>query len=157
MKSRIGLLALCFAVIASFAVAREIEKRFTYHFGQHATLELDYDKIRAAPKWDLKSANPPISAQRAIEMAISVKVRMLKDDDNWFWQLESASLQPLDPRNPDNELNHHCWYWLITYEAYPVGGSTGSPPQLEVAILMDGTLVSPTITKHERVQVGSER
>ena len=143
-------------VVASIAVAREIEERFTYHFGKRAALTLDHHKIRAAPKWDLQSANPPVSAKRAIELANSVKARLLKDDDDWFWQLESASLRPLDPANPDNEQNNNCWYWLITYEAFPTGGSTGPPPQLEVAVLMDGTLVSPTNTEDEPIPCGAE-
>ena len=157
MKYRICLVAITATVIASFAIARDIEQRFTYHFGKRAALELDCDKIRAAPKWDGKSANPPVSAKRAIEKADSVKIRLLKNNDDWFWQLESASLRPLDPGNPDNELNDNCWYWLITYEAYPTGGATGPPPQLEVAVLMDGTLVSPTITENKAVRFGSDR
>jgi hypothetical protein len=49
------------------------------------------------------------------------------------------------PGNPSYELNDDRWYWLVTYEAYPTGGSTGPSPEFEVAVRMDGTVVRPVM------------
>lgn len=145
MTLRLGLIGVFASVIVSPALAGEADYvRYSYFFGKRAALRLDYDEIRKTPKWDMESPNPPISAKRAIELANPIKMRVLKDIAGFHWELESVSLRPLDPRYPDNELNKNCWYWLVTYEAYPLL-FTGPQPKFEVAVLLDGSVVRPTI------------
>ena len=71
----------------------------------------------------------------------------LKDEGDASWELESLSLMPLDPGNPAIQENRNCWYWLVRYEAF--GSIAGVPKQLEIAILMDGTVVSPVLRKEK--------
>ena len=132
------------AVKPKEAMPRFDEERYTKFFGKEGVLQLNFDAIRKQ-KWLAQSPNPPVSAKEAIEKANVVKKQMLKDDGNtgWSWAIESVALMPLDPGNPEKKENRECWYWLVTYEAF--GSIAGQPSQLEVAILMDGTVVRPTI------------
>jgi len=158
MIVRLGLIGVFTSVVLSPAFAGEAEYecvRYSYFFGKRAALKLDYDEIRKTPKWDMESPNPPISAKHAVELANPIKIRVLKDTPEFHWELESVSLRPLDPRYPDNELNKNCWYWLVTYEAYPLLFS-GPQPKFEVAVLLDGTLVRPTISDFQS-QVGPDQ
>jgi len=145
MIVRLGLIGVLASVAVSPALAGGAEYvRYSYFFGKRAALKLDYHEIRKTPEWDMESPNPPISAKRAVELANPIKMRVLTDTADFHWELESVSLRPLDPTDPDNELNKNCWYWLVTYEAYPLLFS-GPQPKFEVAVLLDGSVVRPTI------------
>ena len=125
-------------------IPRRDEERYTKFFDKEAVLRLDYDAIRKR-KWPALSPNPPVSAKEAIEKGNIATKQMRKDESNadWVWAIESVALRPLDPGNPQKKENRECWYWLVTYEAF--GSIAGQPSQLEVAILMDGTVVRPAI------------
>ncbi len=131
-------------------------RRYTYFPGKQCVLRLDDDVILQTLKWTGDTPNPPVSARTAIKKSGATKKALLKDDRDWFWGLASVALTPCNPGNPGNEETRGHWYWLVTYEAFPTGGMTGPPPQLEVAILMDGTVVKPEIRDYEPVGFGGE-
>jgi len=133
-----------------------VEKRGDTLLEKRGVLRLNNNAILRTPKWTTESPNPPVSAKQAIAKASVVARQMLKDDDRWFWGLASAALTPLSPENPGDKQTPDCWYWLITYEAFSTGGMTGPSQQLEVAVLMDGTVVRPTIEDYKRVKFGGE-
>jgi hypothetical protein len=126
------------------------EERYTYFGSKQAVIKLDYDTIRKR-KWNTKSPNPPVSAREAIDKANAVweEIRktddILKDQSN-IWELESLCLMPLDPGNPSNQENKECWYWLVRYQAFDL---SGPPVELEIAILLDGTVVRPVLRERE--------
>ena len=90
--------------------------------------------------WLQSSANPPISAARAIRTAIVEREKLVQDSKNLEWHFESASLVPYNGKSGD-------WYWLVTFNSRSVGAtlSSGHNFELRVVILMDGTVVQPKI------------
>lgn len=130
--------------------------RYTYFFGKQGVLRLNDDAMLQSPKWTLNTPNPPVSAKTAIEKGGMIKRQLLKDNHDWIWGLASVALTPFNAENPGDEETPRCWYWLVTYEAFPTGGMTGPPSQLEVAVLMDGTVVRPEIRDYRPAVFGSE-
>lgn len=130
--------------------------RYSYFFGKQGVLRLNDDVILQTPKWTWNTPNPPVSAKSAIEKGSVIKKELLKDNHDWFWGLASVALTPFNPENPGDEKTPSCWYWLITYEAFPTGGMTGPSSQFQVAVLMDGTVVRPDIRDYRPVVFGGE-
>ncbi|MEN6452464.1 MAG: hypothetical protein ABFC96_18400 [Thermoguttaceae bacterium] len=129
----------------------ERAERYTYLGDKQAVLRLDLNAIRRH-QWSAELPNPPVAARKAIEKATAAfkqmrqKDELLKDRGDGSWEIESVNLTPLDPGN-DNRENKDCWYWLVRYELF--GSIGGQPPQLEIAILMDGTVVRPAVREQE--------
>jgi hypothetical protein len=120
------------------------EFRYTYIYGEQWVLELKHDDIRRR-KWTVQMSNPPVSAREAIAKADKVSkiiIKNLKKDNNDSdWAIESVALMPLDRKNPDIKENKDCWFWLVRYEDFSL--MSGQPSQFEVAVLMDGSVISP--------------
>jgi len=51
-------------------------------------------------------------------------------------RLDAASLVPLGAKK---------WCWRVRYEWHPRDGMRGVPPDFDVLILMDGTVVEPVV------------
>jgi len=96
--------------------------------------------VAAAPKWKAEDQHPPLSVRRAITLSDQLRSRLVRDANGWQWHLESAALTPWTPERP----NGH-WFWVICYRAYPPGGMSGPSDELNVVVLMDGTVVQPAM------------
>lgn len=57
-----------------------------------------------------------------------------------LWLIEAAELTPFDEQRGQ-------WFWLIRFE-YSMS-QPGPPNELLVVVLMDGTVIQPTMTKAE--------
>ncbi|WP_254507973.1 hypothetical protein [Anatilimnocola floriformis] len=110
----------------------------SYAFSKVYLVTISAEDVERSPAWSDDAENPPISARKALQLALAMKNSLVKDQDNFKWQLKSAELTPTFDR-PGK------WYWLVTYEAIFQGGSTGMPPHLRLVVLMDGTVIKPVI------------
>jgi hypothetical protein len=95
------------------------------------------EDFQKSPAWSAEAVNPPLSAQKAIRLANERKAKLVRDTKDWKWRLWSIELRP----HRDEK-----WYWVVEYEKWPrTGGLEGVPAYLKLAILMDGTVIEPTI------------
>ncbi len=92
------------------------------------------------PIWSSDAGNPPLPAANAIRLAIEQRNRLVGDTEDLVWSLESASIVPW-------QYETGFWYWHITFDLNPRPGrgGTGIPARFDVIVLMDGTVLQPTI------------
>ena len=100
---------------------------------------IDEELIAAAPAWDTRKANPPLSARNALAIANRVLNEKLTDTKYQTWYLEQLALMPMDGKN-----GKWCWFVLFNLALKPneYGGRSGPPIQYGAYILMDGTVVA---------------
>lgn len=92
------------------------------------------------PEWNQRYENPPLSARRALAIADDFRINRLKDWDQFDWSLTGLRLTPLD-------LKNNKWCWVVQFElaVKPNVNLTASHlPELEVWVMMDGTIVEPS-------------
>jgi hypothetical protein len=97
------------------------------------------EALANSPSWKDGAENPPLAAKEAIKLANELKDTIAPELFNYKWHLTSANLQLLQERDAK-------WIWLICYESYWSGRGSGRIPNLQLAVLMDGTVVKPEIT-----------
>lgn len=108
----------------------------SYAFGKQYTFAVTKAQLLKSPAWK-DGNNPPLSARKAIELATKLREKLVKDDDQYQWSFKEAAL---------HKMAWDRWTWEVLFEArVKEGGSTGIPPYLNIMILMDGTVVEPTI------------
>jgi hypothetical protein len=101
------------------------------------------DIIQSSPAWDPNDLNPPVSARAALQIEDRVRKEMLRDDSFWKWGLNEISLVPLN-----GESNK--WCWSVRFTAFPEnGGVGGNVPEFGVFILMDGSVIKPSVSEHD--------
>jgi hypothetical protein len=111
----------------------------SYADGRRFRIVISSAQIKKAPEWRADEENPPLSARKAIKLANALKERLVKDDDDYKWVLESVRLTPTE----------EGWFWMVAYESQKLrsGFSSGPKTGLRLAVLMDGTVPEPTVTK----------
>src|SRR5260370_32794682 len=95
------------------------------------------EAFQKSPAWSAEAENPPLSARKAVRLANERRAKLVPDTKDWKWKLMSIQLCP-----------HHDdrWYWIVEYVEWPrTGGIQGMPGYLKLAVLMDGTVVEPTV------------
>ena len=92
------------------------------------------------PRWDAeREANPPLSAAHALAKANKF-IANFKTKDSLVWELDALAL-----------INVAGWMWSARYRlTKKIGIMTGAWPEMGCWILMDGTVVEPTITEDEK-------
>jgi hypothetical protein len=127
--------------------AHEGGRTFSGHaFGRRYEVEVTQASMDAAPTWDRHRANPPLSANEAMIRADQVRLRLIRQkklrdqiEIDGSWQLVAAELTPFDD-------NAGQWYWLVHFE-YEMARS-GSPNELRLIVLMDGTVPEPSVSDY---------
>ena len=113
---------------------------FSYSQGRNFKIEVTENMLAHLPKWDRHSDNPPLSASDATMKADQVRRRLISQEkftdqslyEGGAWRLMAAELTPLG-----------LWYWLVRFE---YGGSSPEPPdELRLVVLMDGSVLEPTL------------
>ena len=80
-------------------------------------------------------ALPPLSARKCIDLATTMRKKIVVDKDEWKWSLESISLV---------NLGSAKWVWIANFEAHiENGAATGIPPNLKLVVLMNGVVPDP--------------
>ena len=93
-----------------------------------------YDKM---PTWNLASDNPPLSARSAITLSDPLRNKLIPDNKDEQWKLQGILLK---------KSGAEKWYWIILYESHTVRISSSGPrDQMGFIVLMDGTVIQPTI------------
>ena len=96
------------------------------------------EEIRdSSPEWAEKDPNPPLSARKALDLAILTLQHTLTNtrDESLELTLDGVKLIPLGEKK---------WCWDVHYQWRVVhGGSSGGPPDFHVFVLMNGVVVKP--------------
>ena len=112
----------------------------SYPPGKQIVVKFTEQDLLRSPSWDEKSENPPVSAREAITLATKLRASLVKDTKKFTWNFESARLTP---------AGGDKWFWHVYYQAHFEGGSSGYPHELSLVVLMDGTVVTPTVTSRQ--------
>jgi hypothetical protein len=97
------------------------------------------DDIASTPRWD-RRYSPPFPPQEAIRLADMARKRLIRDgivqedSNDKDWQVSAVELTPHD-------VNRGLWYWIVRFET--LVERSGTPSELRLVVLMDGTVVEP--------------
>lgn len=117
----------------------------SYFHSKKLTIEVTELAVSKTPSWVENSENPPLSARQAIQNATKVKDKIVKDTNEEKWVLKSAELCPF--------FHGEKWYWRVNFEGELLhGGIMGVPSQISLAVLMDGTVVTPEVTERLKAE-----
>jgi hypothetical protein len=110
-------------------------------FGKVYWVTVTRAALEKAPVWKDDADNPPLPARKAMQLADRLKGKLVKDDRQFTWKRESVALE---------EGAEGRWYWLVTYRAQFNGIQMGPAGNLRLAVLMDGTVIEPTVRNERR-------
>ncbi|MFT3878727.1 MAG: hypothetical protein QM703_03590 [Gemmatales bacterium] len=117
-----------------------VEPIYSYIYGKTYVVRIANELIAKSPLWAHDVAEPPLSKQRAIELAdqvyqsfIHVKV---DDTQHRHWELAGAF---------ERQAGTYKWFWCVTYWRLPpyLGGYPDE--ELTIVVLMDGTVLKPIL------------
>ncbi len=120
----------------------------SYAFGKEYTTVIREDVIEKSPMWLDTAENPPVSVRKARRLADAKRQQLVHDTARYKWRCESVALEFYD-QVESPEVDHRDarpLYWHVHYEAHGIHGETGIPNALDLFVLMDGSLVEPTVT-----------
>jgi hypothetical protein len=108
----------------------------SYHDGRRYLFIISSERQARCPKWDPeKAANPPVSAAKALASAKTF-IATIETNKRLFWDFEDLSL-----------VNVDGWAWRARFRLRPKReGSTGQWPTMDCWILMDGSVVQPSVS-----------
>lgn len=112
----------------------------------HATdyeATLTPDTFDAVPPWFRRTKNPPVSASDAMLIAQQYYQHNLSGEQYF----DGLVIDSADLRLFDYEDGH--WYWRVSFVSH---GAGGFQPSIDLAVLMDGSVVEPTAA--ERTDLG---
>ena len=98
----------------------------------------------ADPAWSDSAENPPISARRDEACRDAKRKELVKDRDGIQWRRVSLAIESI---KTFNDAFRTCHYWRVHYEAHKFPGGTGIPNDLDIFILMDGTVINPLVAE----------
>jgi hypothetical protein len=93
--------------------------------------------LQATPAWPADQDTPPLSAQRAIDIASKQLAELLPNGKDW--RLYEVTLRPIEDR----------WVYLVEF-LEPLRGNGGGQQLssgFEIVVLMNGVAVMPRISK----------
>lgn len=137
MNARMTILALTIALLGLGSARADFRAAFcSYYDGKRYKFTFTSDRQARCPKWNPeKSDNPPLSAAKALSAAKKF-IADIKPIDGFKWEFEELSL-----------LDVYGWAWRAQFQLrWQDGPSNGPPCLMQCWILMDGTVVQPTIT-----------
>lgn len=95
------------------------------------------DRLARTPEWKDGDKDPPFSPLKALNLAEAKRKELVKDSDDWVWELSTTST---------TRIKGDRWYYEVHFHAeFQGGASTGSPPGLVLIVLMDGTIPEPVV------------
>jgi hypothetical protein len=107
-------------------------------YGMRYVSLIDPEEVRKTPQWT-EGDNPPCPALKAIKLADARRKSLAPDTDDVKWSRTSATIIFGDTES-------EC-YWKISYEANKNGPRIGSVDEVDLFILMDGTLIEPEVSE----------
>ncbi|MEL6109104.1 MAG: hypothetical protein AAFU85_24115 [Planctomycetota bacterium] len=143
MKRRL-LLGFTILFIASVAIARSDVGWYSEFWGRRLIANVPEQQLINTPAWNRKRGEPAVGPGLALRLAQPAFERVKVDRENHTWMLSSLDLIPADAGSPDEEVTRDRWYWVAKYMHYPENGR-GSSPTIRIVVLMDGTVVAPTV------------
>jgi hypothetical protein len=121
-------------------VRAEVTEEYCYHNGKRYTFTITPDIQLHRPKWNPeKSDNPPLSAAEALAKAKKF-IATIEPTDGYAWEFQDLGL-----------VDAYGWAWRARFQLrWQRGGSTGPPQMMHCWILMDGTVLQPTIRSEQQ-------
>ena len=119
---------------------------YSYAEGKKFAVTVPEEAVKKAPAWKDDSDDPPLSARKALKAADAVKDRLLGDTKEGY-KLDGLTLEPY----PSSKVSSG-WIWVAEYRS--TAASAGHAPFLRLAILIDGTVVEPVVTKDRVTEPG---
>jgi hypothetical protein len=108
--------------------------------GEVVSIVLNGDRIKQTPAWDLMSADPPLSISKSVVLALDWVKKIYPESG--AVQIESITI-----RNYGCKDDFDKWYYLISFTKL-VDGRRIHEVGNWVVLLMDGSIVAPTITRN---------
>jgi len=118
-----------------------ITQHFSTTLRDPYVVEVTDEAIGAAPRWDRRFHDPPLSARDAIALADAARKRLIKegkvreDSADPYWVFARGELTPHD-------LSRGLWYWVVQFDTGL--GKSGPPWELRLVVLMNGVVVEPS-------------
>lgn len=103
--------------------------------------KVDRELVLRCPRWGRDTPNPPISARDAINVAENALQDLQLPGTTRTWTLDVAQLKEFAV--PQTVGGGH-WSWTIVFQDMNVGDMQPIPT-LEIKVLMDGTVIMPTV------------
>ena len=108
----------------------------SYAEGKSFYVEIHDEDLLKSPAWKADTKDPPISARKAIALAMEQQKKLVKNSKDHKWELQTANL------TPDTSVDR--WYWEVRFTAYVQPGKP-TAEFLRVIILMDGRVLKPVV------------
>ena len=140
------------AVVAAILGAASLSADDFIGSRESAFKESSYDfrlmksAIAAAPSWLAGAESPPLSPRKAHEIALAQAQKLRPEVTTW--RPDDIRLEPVAGGNAGTYLEAG-WIYVVTLLDFsgPIGGV---PWQLEIPVYLDGSTISPVITKRKR-------
>jgi hypothetical protein len=133
----LALLAWCTWPTGAKSVTDEIDIENQVFIKRYST-RIATEQREKSPAWEGEAENPPVSAKEAKRLATKMKDSLVKDNETYWWGLESLTLRPLSDK----------WIWVVTFRAHVRKGiSTGPATELDIVVMMDGTAIEPQLAR----------
>ena len=128
------------ASIASVAVAGEfLDSYFApgKADGKQYVSEVTKGEIAKTPTWSSQQEHPPLSPQRAQQIARDQLRQLLPDSSSWI-------LREITLAKFSDDIH---WLYLVTFEPPPFGHpGEDNADFMRIVVLMNGQVVAPTVT-----------
>ena len=118
----------------------------SYAFGKVYASKIGEVALAKSPAWLEAAENPPVSARRAMTLADAKRERLVHNTKRYKWRRESTAIEFV--KGPDRPYP----FWHIHYEAHDRAGETGIPSDLDLFVLMDGSVIEPVVTEDKEFQ-----
>jgi len=131
-----AILAILFAQVEVLASDQAAMSYCSYAFKKQYICKITGSHLAKSPKWSDDAENPPLAAKKAIDLATKMKDSLVKDGKQYKWELDSLELR---------QTPFSRWLWVAKYQARFQGMSTGIPHELDIVVMMDGTVIKPEV------------
>lgn len=135
MKKPLCILLLAFAAVITSG-ASAVKAEFSSYVGdKRYTFVITLERQAKCPTWNPKTQpNPPLAASRALVTARKW-VAAIQQPEDYTWEFEDLSL-----------IDACGWTWRGRFRLAYKGVADGPPRIMDCYILMDGSVIKPTIT-----------
>jgi hypothetical protein len=140
----IAVISLAFAIYGYFARVPVYDLPTysgyrTYYadaFGRTYSVRITEEAVARMPVWDKHHEHPPLVLADKLRLRMIKEKKLVNFAGDGRWKIRAAELTPAaDDR----------WFWLVRFE-YSMD-QTGSPNEILIPVLMDGTVLEPEITE----------
>lgn len=110
---------------------------FSYYEGRKYDFAISDVRLAKTPVWQSEDSSPLLSPRKAGDLATGFLPKLVADPARW--KIKEITLTPVGPGS--------VWIYVVEIvESDPPGAGEGRLPKFNIPVLMDGTVVQPSIT-----------